>query len=83
MGLLKKAHVKPIALTSSNDTKFAEVLSRLMLVDYITIDTPNAFGYAAGLVGRLFKNKFYKVLIVEDSLTAAIILEEMLNLLNF
>ena len=54
-----------------------------MLVDYITIDTPNAFDYAAGLVGRLFKNKFYKVLIVEDSLTADIILEEMLNLLNF
>lgn len=83
LALLEKANVKCIALTRSADKKFAEIMSKPMLVDYITTDTPNAFNYAAGLVGRLYKNQFYKVLIVEDSLTAAIILEEMLNLLNF
>lgn len=83
LNLMEKAGVKCIALTNATDQKYAEILSKPNLIDYITKETANAFNYAVGLVGRLYKNQFYKVLVVEDSLTAAVILEEMLNLLNF
>lgn len=83
LNLLEKAGVKCVALTSIADKKYSEILSKPNLIDLVTKDTSNAFNYVAGLVGRLYKNKYYKVLIVEDSATASIILEEMLNLLNF
>lgn len=83
LNLMEKASVKCIALTNATDKKYADILSKPNLIDYITKETANAFNYAVGLVGRIYKNQFYKVLVVEDSLTAAIILEEMLNLLNF
>ena len=83
IGLVEKAEVRCIALTISSSESVANFLSAPNLIDYINKDMPNAVHYAAGLVGRLYKNQYFKVLVVDDSATAAYILEEMLNLLNF
>lgn len=83
LDLMDKAEVRSIALTasSSRDAKVSQ--SRTHMVDFVHKASVNAYDYTVGLIGRLFKNQFFKVLVVEDSKTALMILEERLKLLNF
>lgn len=83
LDLIDKAEVRFIALTGAFDRQTRKTLAKKHFVDYILKDSRNSYDYVSKLVGRLYKNQFKRVLIAEDSLSASVLLQEILSLLNF
>lgn len=81
--LVDKAEVRSVAMTGAYQRRTREQLQKKHLVDYVLKGSPNSQAYLVGLVGRLYKNQFIKVLVVDDSPSALALLEELVSLLNF
>ncbi|WP_100656001.1 diguanylate cyclase [Alteromonas flava] len=81
--LVAKANVRSIALTGLTEKSHFQDEFKGKLVDYVAKDTPNAINYTVNLIGRLYKNRSMKALVVDDSQTGLSILSNYLTLLNF
>lgn len=62
-------NIPTIVLTGSMDDKRRDSLLSKGIVDYVTKEGRYSYLYAVRLIRRLEKNKFIKVLVVEDSVT--------------
>lgn len=78
--LMNRAGVPAVAVTANFDDDLRRIIGRHGVVDYVLKDRVNAYEYVTELIGRLYKNRFIKVLIVDDSPTARAMLAQMLEL---
>ena len=78
--LMNKAGVPAIAVTGGFDEDLRRIVARNGVVDYVLKERVNAYEYVTELIGRLYKNRFIKVLIVDDSPTARAMLGQLLDL---
>jgi len=77
--LLKQLAIPTIAITKILDDKFRALIVKKGVADYVLKDGDDYCEYITQLVGRIYKNRSIKALIVSDSLSARTILEHMLN----
>jgi diguanylate cyclase (GGDEF)-like protein len=78
--LMNTAGVPAIAVTGGFDDDLRRIIGRNGVVDYVLKERVNAYEYVTELIGRLYKNRFIKVMIVDDSPTARAMLGPMLDL---
>ena len=76
--LINKAKVQVIALTGAFGDELRETMSQKGVVDYILKDSVNSYDYVVGLVGRLYINKYIKLLLVDDSFSSKALLKHVL-----
>jgi diguanylate cyclase (GGDEF)-like protein len=78
--LMNRAGVPAIAVAGGFDDDLRRIIGRNGVVDYVLKERVNAYEYVTELIGRLYKNRFIKVLIVDDSATARAMLAPMLKI---
>ncbi|OGT22206.1 MAG: hypothetical protein A2342_09430 [Gallionellales bacterium RIFOXYB12_FULL_54_9] len=77
--VLVSAKIQVIAMTGMYDEEMhARIMSR-GVIDYVLKDSVNSYEYIVELVGRLFKNRQIKVLVVDDSESLRSLLVNMLQ----
>ncbi len=81
--LVNRAKVKMIVLTGSFCDDMRETMIEKGVIDYVSKDSLNAFNYVVDLVGRIYRNRSTKILVVEDSLSVRALLEHMLVVQGF
>lgn len=81
--LMNEYGIATIALTGAFGEGLRESLTKKGVVDYISKDSINAYEYVVSLVGRIQKNFYTSILIVDDSLSARALYKHMSELLRF
>jgi len=81
--LVKKANVQFIVLSGQNDTPLEKEIMAKGAVDFIDKTNINAYPYACELVGRLYKNYYVKILVVDDSKSSSQVISQILKTQNF
>lgn len=81
--LVNKAKVEIIALTGTFGEEMRETMLEKGVIDYITKESINAYEYVVNLIGRLYKNRSIKALVVEDALSSRALLKHMLTIQKF
>jgi CheY-like chemotaxis protein len=72
--------VPSIVLTSRDDKAFKEHISSKDIVDYVIKESNEDIAYAVNLLGRIYKNRKIKVLVVDDSKTFQSYVSKLLKL---
>lgn len=81
---LTLAHNIPsIVLTSRDDKAFKDHISSKDIVDYVIKESNEDISYAVNLLGRIYKNRRIKVLVVDDSKTFRNYISRLLSLHMF
>lgn len=83
INLVKKAKVQMIAISGNYEADYVKSIINKGAIDFIDKGNKNAYPYATELVGRLFKNHLIKILVVDDSDSAAGVVALMLEKQNF
>ena len=81
--LTEKAKLKTIVITGAFGEDLKEAMTHSNVVDFMLKEQINSFEYVIELVGRLYRNQFIEVLVVEDSAVMRAILTKGLELQNF
>jgi len=81
--LMNEYGVAPIVLTGAFGDALRETMIKKGVVDFIQKDSINAYEYAVKLAGRIQKNSYVSVLIVDDSPSALADYKNMCELLWF
>lgn len=81
--LMNEYGIATIALTGAFGEDLRESLTKKGVVDYISKNSINAYEYVVSLVGRIQKNLYTSILIVDDSLSARALYKHMSELLRF
>lgn len=68
--LCREANIPSVVFSSVVSPDFRERLLALNVIDYIFKDTPSSLSTLASVTNRILKNRFIKVLVVDDSKTA-------------
>lgn len=76
-------NVPGIVMTGMLDDAIRDKMLLLPIVDYITKESKQAYNYLQNLIFRLQKNKFVKVLVVDDSASARTYLSNLLKRHNY
>jgi len=77
---LIEARIPVIAMTGMLDEAMHDRIMAKGIVDYVLKDSINAYQYIVDLVGRLFKNVYTKILVLDDSETFCAMLTGMLRI---
>ncbi|HUY03736.1 MAG TPA: diguanylate cyclase [Rhodocyclaceae bacterium] len=77
--LVKELAIPTIAITEILDDKLREMIVKKGVADYVLKSDTINYEYIIQLIGRIYKNRSIKALIVDDSLSARTTLEHMLN----
>lgn len=81
--LTEKAKLQTIVITGAFGKDLKEAMTHDNVVDFMLKEQINSFEYVIDLVGRLYRNKFIEILVVEDSAVMRTILTKGLELQNF
>lgn len=73
-------NIPSIVLTSRDDKAFKEHISSKDIVDYVIKESNEDIAYAVNLLGRVYKNRKIKVLVVDDSKTFQSYVSKLLTL---
>lgn len=77
--VLIAARVPVIAMTGQFDPVMHDRIMSLGVVDYVLKESINSYEYIVELVGRLYRNRHVKILVVDDSDTFCALLVGMLQ----
>lgn len=80
---LVNAKIPVIAMTGMFDAQLHERIMNCGVIDYVLKNSINSYEYIVELVGRLFKNRGRRVLVVDDSQSMRAIVTGMLNTQGF
>jgi diguanylate cyclase (GGDEF)-like protein len=81
--VLVNAKIPVIAMTGMYDAQLHERIMSCGVIDYVLKDSINSYEYIVELVGRLFKNRGTRVLVVDDSQSMRALLAGMLTIQGF
>jgi diguanylate cyclase (GGDEF)-like protein len=81
--LMREHDIATIVLTGAFGDDMRTAILRKGAIDYVLKNSVNAFEYVADMVGRVYRNRHTKVLVVDDSLTARALLKHQLESLRF
>lgn len=81
--LVALAKLNSIVITGKFGEDFKKQMPAKSVVDYLLKDSHNAFEYVADQVGRLYRNQFVHMLVVDDSSVSRTWLKQLLGLRNF
>jgi diguanylate cyclase (GGDEF)-like protein len=79
---ITKNSLKMIVVDKEYNYSNYKILSKLKIVDYITLDDDTAFKYCLRSINRFFNNKNYRILIVDDSPLVLISLEQHIRVVG-
>ena len=77
--VLIAAKIQVIAMTGMYDEEMHERIMNCGVIDYVLKDSINSYEYIVELVGRLFRNRQIKVLVIDDSESLRTVLVSMLK----
>lgn len=72
--------IPSIVLTTRDDKAFKDHISSKDIVDYVIKESNEDISYAVNLLGRIYKNRRIKVLVVDDSRTFRSYISHLLSL---
>lgn len=77
--VLMAAKIQVVAMTGMYDEAMHERIMSRGVIDYVLKDSINSYQYIVELVGRLFRNRQVKVLVIDDSESLRALLTNMLQ----
>lgn len=77
--VLIEANIQVVAMTGLYDEELHERIMSRGVIDYVLKDSINSYEYIVELVGRLFRNRQSRVLVVDDSESIRSVLTGMLK----
>jgi diguanylate cyclase (GGDEF)-like protein len=77
--VLIAAKIQVVAMTGMYDEEMHERIMSRGVIDYVLKDSINSYEYIVELVGRLFRNRQIKVLVIDDSESLRSVLVSMLQ----
>ncbi|MDJ0837514.1 MAG: SpoIIE family protein phosphatase [Acidobacteriota bacterium] len=80
---VKRYGIAPIVFTGKLDGETRSAILERGVVDYVFKSNQNEMGYLIRLIDRIRRNQFIKILIVDDSLTARMVLKNLLEIHRF